>query len=706
MAQELFSKKMLKNIQSLINSLRLAQRAELTDESGRNLISELYVDPLPNNAVLNQITHDDTVFLVGRKGTGKSTIFAMAQDYFRHEKKQISAYIDVKTLYGKSIAQDINVGDSNANVQKLLLFQNFITIVLTELLKELEKNLDSKNLINKILSRKKNESVRAHLSNLRKLINEPDYVDVSLKLDTGITSKGSINSAKKETSNSEFNAEITNKSIKIASANKNISEDSESLTEENIKTFSGVLLRHFSIKEYMEKISAILIEIGISKAHIFLDDFSEIDYEAQQIFVNTILAPLNNWSEKFFRFKVGAYPKRIFYGEIEKGKVSEINLDYYDLFKVKGLPELEVKAIDFLERLLDRRFDYFLQNKPEMLFQVDLQNSWESYKKILFQSSMNIPRVLGNILHYCYQSAIIYQKKITKSLIEDAAQKYYHNQIEYYFGKTNYLAEAFEELLDRYSQQQLIDNVVAKAKELKSKLASDATDLFIDLPRSGIPTSHFYIKKEYERFFYSLELNYFISKYYEQADRDGVMISIYAINYGLCKANNILFGRPDGDTKYRKYFISRHFDYNSVLEDYLLGHIEYECEICGCKYTYKEYDTLEKIDMLCYKGCKEKGKIVERKLFDKLNPFNPIERKNLLPEIELDILHTLSQNIDSNLYATVIAQELDCSYQLVGQRATKLQEKKLLDKEDKIVDGTSRKIYKITLKADSIYFKK
>ena len=96
---------------------------------------------------------------------------------------------------------------------------------------------------------------------------------------------------------------------------------------------------------------------------------------------------------------------------------------------MKGLPELEEKAVDFLDRLLTKRFEYFLKEKPEILFQVDSFNTWESYKKILFQSSMNIPRVLGNILLYCYQSSIIYQKKITKSLVEDAAQKYYVNQI-------------------------------------------------------------------------------------------------------------------------------------------------------------------------------------------------------------------------------------------------------------------------------------
>ena len=148
---------------------------------------------------------------------------------------------------------------------------------------------------------------------------------------------------------------------------------------------------------------------------------------------------MNNWSEKFFRFKVASYPKRIFYGEIEKTKIDEISLDYYNVYKVKDLPELELKAIDFLDRLLRKRFNYYLNKEPEIIFQIDnKENTWDSYIELLFQISMNIPRVLGYILNYCYQSAIIYDKKITKTLLEDAAQKYYETQIEYYFDKTNY----------------------------------------------------------------------------------------------------------------------------------------------------------------------------------------------------------------------------------------------------------------------------
>lgn len=58
-----------------IASLKKYRRADLIDEEGNNLLEKLYTDLLPDNYILNQSLQDNTTFLIGRKGTGKSTIF-------------------------------------------------------------------------------------------------------------------------------------------------------------------------------------------------------------------------------------------------------------------------------------------------------------------------------------------------------------------------------------------------------------------------------------------------------------------------------------------------------------------------------------------------------------------------------------------------------------------------------------------------------
>ena len=687
------------NFSLMVNSLKLAQRAELwDDEQNENIVEKLYVDPLPNNGLLRQVVQDNTVFLVGRKGTGKSTIFARAQEYFRKSKNEISAYVDVKTIYGKSQAKELN-GNSE-HYEKILLYEGFINEVINDLLKEVKKNLEQKNALFRLWKRKDLATLLSRLEDIKTETSKPTFKETDILKTVNTTEKVATADENEGNHLVDANVTATNLKVKGSASVRQKSSGANEIQEE----YSHTLLRHFNLTDFISNITSALKDYGIKKLHIILDDFSEIDYDAQQVFVNTLLAPLNNWSDKFIRFKVGAYPKRIFYGDIDKGKIDEIHLDYYELYKVKDLPELEKKATEFLNRLLDARLKHYLNADIDEIFQIDKENTWESYLELLFQATMNIPRILGHILHYCYQSAIIYDKKITKSLIELAAQKYYENQIKYYFEKTNYLKEAFDEKLDRYSQEILINLLVEKAKDLKNHLRNEDTELFKSVPANKIPTSHFFINKEYEKFLHSLELNYFVSKYYEQADRDGIVISIYAINYGLCREQNIIFGRPKGHTKYRKYYISRHFNYDKVLQQYLIEQKHFVCTECGHEYQYSEYDVLQKIGMMCYLGCKKTGTIEESFKFKDENLFEGIKREKLLPEIELDILHVLSQNKKANLYASLIAKELDCSHQLVSKRSEKLQNAELIKKENEVINGVQRKVYQLTEKAEVLYF--
>lgn len=697
----MLSQTLIENFSNMVSSLKLAQRAELLHEDlNENLIEILYVDPLPNNGLMKQIVQDNTVFLIGRKGTGKSTIFARVQQYFRNSKSEISAYVDVKTLHGRSLSQEIKIDENEEVRDKYHLYQGFIVSVLSDLIDEVEKSLKQKNIMFRLLKKKDFAELQSRLKSLKIKVMNPEYVDDGVTKQVKRIQKTTKSKERERSANISAQVATTNQKL-----DSGLSERNKSLgTDEEADEFSKTLVRNFNLTSIISEIIDILKSVGIKKLHVLLDDFSEIEFDVQRVFVNTILAPLNNWSDKFIRFKVAAYPKRIFYGEIDKGKIDEVHLDYYELYKVKDLPELEKKALEFLERLLTTRFEYYLDVDFEEVFQVDRENTWESYLELLFHSSMNIPRVLGHILHYCYQSAIIYGKKISKPLIEQAAQKYYENQVKYYFEKTNFLKEAFEEKLDRYSQEILVNLLVEKSKELKALLASENSELFKSIPKSRIPTSHFFINKEYEKFLHSLELNYFVSKYYEQADRDGIVISIYCINFGLCREQNIIYGRPKGGTKYRKYYISRHFNYDKLIQHYLLEQKQFVCGNCGIEYPYTESDILSRIGMMCYRGCKEVGKVNEVYKFKDQNLLEGVRREKLLPEVELDILHVLSQNTKAKLYASLIARELDCAYQLISRRTTKLQQQDLLSKEDVVIDGSNRKVYHITDKATKLYF--
>lgn len=79
-----WTEKQLNGFHETAQPLKLYRRAELQNETdGTPLIEELYVDPLPNNHILQTMMKANTTFLIGRKGTGKSTIFQRAQHELR-----------------------------------------------------------------------------------------------------------------------------------------------------------------------------------------------------------------------------------------------------------------------------------------------------------------------------------------------------------------------------------------------------------------------------------------------------------------------------------------------------------------------------------------------------------------------------------------------------------------------------------------------
>src|SRR5262245_57932532 len=129
----------------IAESLRQYRRAELKDfqeELGNRPVDSLYVDPLPNDAVLNSVLSSNTTFLLGRKGTGKSTVFARAQDVLRQRRDVISIYVDVKSLYDIIDATDLPTPITKASeiddgvCRSHLLRKAFLGAVIAELLKE------------------------------------------------------------------------------------------------------------------------------------------------------------------------------------------------------------------------------------------------------------------------------------------------------------------------------------------------------------------------------------------------------------------------------------------------------------------------------------------------------------------------------------------------------------------------------------------
>lgn len=91
---------------------------------------------------------DNTTFLIGRRGTEKSTIFLKLENEYRKKKNYLPCYVDVKTIYESSQAQVINQQYlqeylSGKNLSTYLMARNFIQSVLNRIYEEIKEQINT-----------------------------------------------------------------------------------------------------------------------------------------------------------------------------------------------------------------------------------------------------------------------------------------------------------------------------------------------------------------------------------------------------------------------------------------------------------------------------------------------------------------------------------------------------------------------------------
>ena len=459
---------------------------------------------------------------------------------------------------------------------------------------------------------------------------------------------------------------------------------------------SDVLLKSFNPILIMRSIKELLQKIGIKNVFICLDDFSEIDLDAMKVFVDVIIAPLNNLSEEYFKFKIAAYPGRIYLGDIDPQKIEQIKLDYYELYQAKTVVNVQSQAQASIKNLIEKRINYFCKNDVEYFFDTS-KASIDDYYKHIFDITSSVPRNVGWVLWYANQQSVSKDKRITIGDLSIAAEKHYIDTVQPYFSKNKFMREPFQMKLEKFHLHQLLLIFIATAKANKREISISESKIFTK-DRSNPPTSHFYVSKKIEEILLPLEMQFFITKYNEQKDQDSnELMSFFSLNYGLCQNEDITYGRGSD----RKYVIQRRFNNTKTLEGYLelAKHIVCNNATCQASYEYEKLSNLEMFDMLCPK-CKRGICNVEHVTVT----VDEVADESLLPEF--DVLFLNSLNIDSPQYPSELAMELDCTYQKIGKRAAKLKDHGLLSSEKKVLDKSlgERNYYSLTAKAIDTYF--
>ncbi|MBD5089381.1 MAG: hypothetical protein HDT30_11340 [Clostridiales bacterium] len=666
------------NFDKAIESLRQYRRYEIVDEKNRDILNDVYVDPIDGDGILRLCLKDNTTVLVGRKGTGKSTIFMRMQNELRKSKDIMTCYIDVKTIFDSAKRNYTTIRylktETSEEMESYSLQRQFILDFVSELINEIENNYLSivETIKDKFHLSKVADTARK-LEEIRKRIQNNNHLE-NLELQTLQSINLSVSDGKVlEKNNNEcmgINASLSSLSGEMGCGETNLVRTSE----ENGRTYNRVFARIFEITHLVDEIKEIIQGLSMKRLFLILDDYSEIEQKSLSMFCDLIVNTLNNTSDDFIKLKISAYPGRVELGELDRQKIDIRYLDYYQLYVNDKRNEMESAAIDYTYRIIEKRLQKYTGHGMQYFFDTD-KNEVLEFCEIIFRMSINVVRHIGLILDYAKEYSVVHGNKISITNLNEAAKRFYNERLSLFFEESKSAQMAYDERIEIFQLKDLLQSIVSREKEIKSEIRTKKyTAQIFDSERSNPFTSHFYIAKEAEATLASLELNFFVSKYNEMSNKAGKKVSIYALNYGLCLNENLRWGKPIGG-EYRTYFIESPFNFNPIVTSFLKETKEIKCKKCGCIYSTEELSFLKSYGMNCMK-CMSIGTVVEEKKISEnyKQQIEEIERKSNLLEREQYMFMKLAILKGGVVYVRDMAVEMDVKWQKIGWITKKLEE--------------------------------
>ena len=498
--------------------------------------------------------------------------------------ENITVYIDTKSLYDNStpsLPKELEKSEQSRELIKYLIYSNLLKEIIVRTKEKIKRRLNENKIISFFgINEEKIDYINHELENIQ------DSIDKVFKtLDVSLTTIYK-NSSEKSTEN---------KIAASASVNiENVGGSIEGSTKQNSvlkREFENTLITYLDIKKcFIDNLIRIRNIIDVKNVFIYLDDFSEIDKEAQALFIDWFIAPVNNLSEDFVKFKIATYPNRFYYGKLDNGKIDEISLDFFDAFyhyekdlNETDISKMEYLALDYTKRLLKNRLDvYFPDNGWNVFFDMPEEDLYH----LLFRISMNMPRKIGYVLSFCYESCLIHGKKITTAALENAALRYYTDIIEKYFIVNEFVCKPFDDKISEEHHYEMMRKIIDR-ELLNQKVIKR---------RKNNYTCMFVVNQEFSNLLSNLELNGFISTY-NKIKENSNFYTVYCIDYGLCKKYQLKFGTPK-NKDVNNFLLQPLFNFNTLVIDFLDSTQVIRCSN-GHEFRYSEINQFRKYNMKC-----------------------------------------------------------------------------------------------------------
>ncbi|ASI71506.1 hypothetical protein P4J23_02230 [Bacillus cereus] len=679
----MINEKAVANFEKAVESLRQYRRYELVDDKNRDLLNSLYVDPMDNDGLLNLCLKDNTTVLIGRKGTGKSTIFMRMQNELRSREDIITCYIDVKNIFDRAKRNYTTINylglRDDKEIEIYSIQRKFIIDFVTELIKEIEKS--SNSLWDKVKSKigmsKSSSAIKSLTAIKNRISNNEHLQQIELQAIQEVSNKVKNTNSEDYGANAAINGstKIGLKGGEIGAQLNTSASYKQSSIEGDEKEYNRLFARIFEITNIIDEIKKVLEEMKLKRLYIILDDYSEIDQTALRMFCDLIVNTLNNNSDNFIKLKISAYPGRVELGELDSQKIDIRYLDYYQLYRYDKRSDMESSAINYTKRIIDKRLEVYTGKEMADFFDTT-RVPIEEYYKLIFKMTLNVVRHIGLILDYAKDNSLYQGKLISMANLYDAAKRLYDERLKLFFKESQSVLMDYNDRVGRLQLEHLLGLIVSKAKEVKSNIRTNKYEAVIfDKDRSNPYCSHFHISLEYEELLASLELNFFVNKYNEMSNKSGKKVSIFSLNYGLALYENIKWGKPVGN-EYRTYFIESPFNFNPVVSGFLNETKKIQCNNPKCRNVYNldELPLLQKYNMNCLK-CMSPKAVEEVPLIANFEEdAKKVEEKSNLLEADQYRFLSLAVLKGSEVTAQEMAQELDTTIQKIGWLTKKLEE--------------------------------
>ncbi len=515
-----------------LRPLKKWNRPEILSEEDADLLERLYEDPYPDQHLLRDLKAASTSFLVGRRGTGKSTMFQRAQLDLRREHSVITAYVDLLAVQENSNVGHLGVADDFA--KQLVWFQGFLRILLADLAKDLAERAN-RGFFNSLLNKK-----RQVLSQLEKLQDVERYI-----ANVDLTHENTLVRHTIETKTSTVSGGVGASPADLG-ARVGIERGT---TRGSGLEIAGQVSRIFQVSKFVDDLKAIVAPLEVKHVYIFLDDYSEMNSAAMQLLLDQVVYPLEIAGRDLIKFKIAALPG-FYHGKFDPQKLDLLHLDFSFIYRASAAGDMMALGADYIQRLLSKRLNHFTGKPLPHYFAVSLN---PAVPELLFLATFGNPRALGWILNFAADETLAHYKKITAESIRNGARKYFEEVVERRI-------RSFGSEGDSHLMLGRLNAILIEARRLRT---SSDVGLNGDDRRTAY-ASHFHCDHAIEAKLNALCNVQAINYWGEGKDRDGRHIDLYALDFGLCQRESIPFGKPDG-IGIKEYARQRIFDFTEIV---------------------------------------------------------------------------------------------------------------------------------------------